>query len=41
MGFPVISITADYKDNEKRMGPFIQEKMAQWYMKASPDYARG
>jgi gluconate 2-dehydrogenase alpha chain len=34
MGFPVIRITADYKDNEKRMGPFIQEKMAQWYMEA-------
>jgi gluconate 2-dehydrogenase alpha chain len=34
MGFPVIRITADYKDNERRMGPFIQEKMAQWYMEA-------
>jgi gluconate 2-dehydrogenase alpha chain len=34
MGFPVIRITADYKDNEKRMGPFIQDKMAQWYMEA-------
>jgi gluconate 2-dehydrogenase alpha chain len=34
MGYPVIRITADYKDNEKRMGPFIQEKMAQWYMEA-------
>ena len=34
MGFPVIRITADYKDNEKQMGPFIQEKMAQWYMEA-------
>jgi gluconate 2-dehydrogenase alpha chain len=34
MGFAVIRITADYKDNEKQMGPFIQEKMAQWYMEA-------
>jgi gluconate 2-dehydrogenase alpha chain len=34
MGFPVIRITADYKDNEKRMGLFIQDKMAQWYMEA-------
>jgi gluconate 2-dehydrogenase alpha chain len=34
MGFPVVRITADYKDNEKRMGPFIQDKMAQWYMEA-------
>jgi gluconate 2-dehydrogenase alpha chain len=34
MGFPVIRITADYKDNERRMGPFIQDKMAQWFMEA-------
>jgi gluconate 2-dehydrogenase alpha chain len=34
MGFPVIRITAEYKDNEKRMGVFIQDKMAQWFMEA-------
>jgi gluconate 2-dehydrogenase alpha chain len=34
MGFPVIRITADYKDNEKRMGVFIQDKMAQWFTEA-------
>jgi gluconate 2-dehydrogenase alpha chain len=34
MGFPVIRITADYKDNEKRIGAFIQDKMAQWFMEA-------
>jgi gluconate 2-dehydrogenase alpha chain len=34
MGFPVIRITADYKDNEKRMGSYIQDKMVQWYMEA-------
>jgi gluconate 2-dehydrogenase alpha chain len=34
MGFPVIRITAEYKDNEKRMGRFIQDKMAQWFMEA-------
>jgi gluconate 2-dehydrogenase alpha chain len=34
MGFPVIRITADYKENEKRIGAFIQEKMAQWFMEA-------
>jgi gluconate 2-dehydrogenase alpha chain len=34
LGFPVIRITADYKDNERRMGPFIQDKMAQWFMEA-------
>jgi gluconate 2-dehydrogenase alpha chain len=34
MGFPVIRITAEYKDNEKRMGLFVQDKMAQWFMEA-------
>jgi gluconate 2-dehydrogenase alpha chain len=34
LGFPVTRITADYKDNERRMGPFIQDKMAQWFMEA-------
>jgi gluconate 2-dehydrogenase alpha chain len=34
MGLPVIRITAEYKDNEKRLGAFIQDKMAQWYMEA-------
>ena len=30
LGFPVCRITADYKDNEKKIGAFIQDKMAQW-----------
>jgi gluconate 2-dehydrogenase alpha chain len=34
MGFPVVRITADHKDNEKRMGAFVQDKMAQWFMEA-------
>jgi gluconate 2-dehydrogenase alpha chain len=34
MGLPVIRITADHKDNEKRLGAFIQDKMAQWFMEA-------
>ena len=34
LGFPVIRITADYKDNERRMGPFIQDKMSQWFTEA-------
>jgi gluconate 2-dehydrogenase alpha chain len=34
MGFPVIRITAEYKDNENRMGRFIQDKMAQWFLEA-------
>ena len=33
-GFPVIRITADNKDNEKRIGAFIQDKMAQWFIEA-------
>jgi gluconate 2-dehydrogenase alpha chain len=34
LGFPVCRITADHKDNEKRIGAFIQDKMAQWFMEA-------
>jgi gluconate 2-dehydrogenase alpha chain len=34
MGYPVIRITAEYKENEKRLSAFIQDKMAQWYMEA-------
>jgi gluconate 2-dehydrogenase alpha chain len=34
MGLPVIRITADHQDNEKRLGAFIQDKMAQWFMEA-------
>jgi gluconate 2-dehydrogenase alpha chain len=34
IGFPVIRLTAEYKENEKRMNAFIQDKMAQWYMEA-------
>jgi len=35
LGFPVIRITADNKDNEKRIGAFIQDKMAQWFLEAA------
>jgi hypothetical protein len=34
MGFPVIRIAAEYKDNEKRIGVFVQDKVAQWFMEA-------
>jgi gluconate 2-dehydrogenase alpha chain len=34
LGFPVIRITADYKDNERKMGAFVQDKMVQWYREA-------
>jgi gluconate 2-dehydrogenase alpha chain len=34
LGFPVCRITAAFKDNEKKSGAFMQDKMAQWFMEA-------
>ena len=34
LGFPVCRITADYKENERRVSTFIQDKMVEWYMTA-------
>lgn len=34
LGLPVTRITARYRDNEKRIAAFAQEKMAQWYLEA-------
>jgi gluconate 2-dehydrogenase alpha chain len=34
LGFPVCRITADYKDNEKKVAVFIQDKMVDWFMTA-------
>jgi gluconate 2-dehydrogenase alpha chain len=34
LGQPVVRITADYKDNERKIHAFAQEKMTQWYMEA-------
>jgi gluconate 2-dehydrogenase alpha chain len=31
LGFPVVRITADYKDNEKKIAAFVQDKMVEWY----------
>jgi gluconate 2-dehydrogenase alpha chain len=31
LGFPVCRITAGFKDNERRVATFIQDKMVQWY----------
>lgn len=31
LGFPVCRITADYKDNERRISDFIQDKMELWF----------
>ena len=41
LGFPVCRITAEYKDNEKRLAAFVQEKMVEWFMAAGAvDIAR-
>jgi gluconate 2-dehydrogenase alpha chain len=34
LGQPVCRITADFKDNERKVGAFMQDKMAQWFMEA-------
>ena len=34
LGFPVIRITADYQDNERRLNTFIQDRMERWYRAA-------
>jgi len=34
LGFPVTRITARYRDNEKRIARFSQDKMEQWYLEA-------
>ena len=34
LGYPVCRITAEYKDNERKIGAFIQDKMEQWYREA-------
>jgi len=34
LGLPVCRITADYKDNERKLAAFIQDKMEQWYRAA-------
>jgi gluconate 2-dehydrogenase alpha chain len=34
LGFPIIRITAEYKENERRLSAFVQDKMDQWYRAA-------
>ncbi len=42
LGLPVCRITADYKENERRIGTFIQDKMELWYRSAGAiDIQRG
>jgi gluconate 2-dehydrogenase alpha chain len=33
-GYPVCRITAEYKENERKIGAFIQDKMERWYREA-------
>jgi gluconate 2-dehydrogenase alpha chain len=34
LGYPVCRITADYKDNERRVAGHVQDKMEQWFREA-------
>ena len=34
LGFPVCRVTAEFKENERRMALFTQEKMERWYREA-------
>jgi gluconate 2-dehydrogenase alpha chain len=34
LGDPVIRITADYQDNERRIAVYVQDKMEQWFLEA-------
>jgi len=34
LGFPVCRITADFKDNERKVAAFIQNRMIEWFMAA-------
>jgi gluconate 2-dehydrogenase alpha chain len=34
LGYPVIRITGEYKENEQRVAAYLQDKMEQWYREA-------
>ncbi len=34
LGFPVCRITADFKDNERKIAAFMQDKMVEWFQAA-------
>jgi len=34
LGLPVCRITADYKENERRLAAFVQDRMEQWFVEA-------
>jgi gluconate 2-dehydrogenase alpha chain len=41
LGYPVIRVTASFRDNERNMGPFLAERMRLWYMEAGAREVRG
>ena len=42
LGFPVCRITADFKDNERKIAAFMQNRMVEWFMAAGAiDTVRG
>src|SRR5437667_12453250 len=36
LGAPVCRITADFKENERKIAAFMQDKMEHWYRAAGP-----
>ncbi len=34
LGFPVVRVTAEFKENERKIASFTQDKMEQWYREA-------
>jgi len=34
LGYPVCRVTAEFKENERQVGAFMQDKMEQWYREA-------
>ncbi len=41
MGLPVIRVTASFRDNERRMSPFLVERMREWYLEAGARMVTG
>jgi gluconate 2-dehydrogenase alpha chain len=41
LGYPVVRLTASFRDNERNMGPFLAERMRLWYTEAGAIEVRG
>ena len=41
LGYPVIRVTASFRDNERNMGPFLAERMRLWYAEGGAVEVRG